>query len=220
MLPCCHVPEDLCGCCGLARWCGVVWCGPRQVYQYYSALGSDDADDALTLSLEQLWELCKDCHLLDRRVTVASVNRMLQQLRARHTDAVFAAFVARTKKGCVLPGMPRAAVRMFGGGGTAVGRGGSGSYGLLHRLVAPPAPTGGTARTVDAAAANASFNARVWSRVVPRHGCVCVCFLVRVCCSASESKGEDGHADARDPESKTGEEVSSSLGPCLSLHRA
>ena len=47
----------------------------------------------------QLWELCRHCKLFDRRVTVAEVNRMLQQLRARHTDAVFQSFVARTKFG-------------------------------------------------------------------------------------------------------------------------
>ena len=47
----------------------------------------------------QLWELCRHCKLFDRRVTVAEVNLMLQQLRARHTDAVFQSFVARTKFG-------------------------------------------------------------------------------------------------------------------------
>jgi hypothetical protein len=47
----------------------------------------------------QLWELCRHCKLFDRRVTVAEVNRMLQQLRARHTDAVFQSFVSRTKFG-------------------------------------------------------------------------------------------------------------------------
>lgn len=112
----------------------------KQVYQYYSALGTSETDDIFTISLEQvrctfspspwpllttpsilgypcvhmldnpssstlllrtcqLWELCRHCKLFDRRVTVAEVNRMLQQLRARHTDAVFQSFVARTKFG-------------------------------------------------------------------------------------------------------------------------
>ena len=47
------------------------------------------------LFLLQLWELCRDCNLLDRNVGVSEVNRLLQQLRARHTDAVYLSYVSR-----------------------------------------------------------------------------------------------------------------------------
>ena len=54
----------------------------RQVYQYYSALGGNEGDDVFTLSLEQLWELCRDCGLFDKALGVPDVNRLLQQVRS------------------------------------------------------------------------------------------------------------------------------------------
>ncbi len=45
----------------------------------------------------QMWQFCQSCKLLDRRVTLADVNRMLQLVRSRHASAVQEAAMARLR---------------------------------------------------------------------------------------------------------------------------
>ena len=60
----------------------------KQIYQFYSVVGTSHVDTMFTMSTKQFWRFIKDCRLADSVLTVAAMDRIVTDMRRKHADAI------------------------------------------------------------------------------------------------------------------------------------
>ena len=60
----------------------------KQIYQFYSVVGTSSVDGMFTLSTKQFWRFIKDSCITDSVLTVARIDRTITEMRRRHANAV------------------------------------------------------------------------------------------------------------------------------------